>query len=101
MWRKLRIAILLLALAIAAYGNWYDRLSTTDWDETLWIGIFPINADGTPLTYSLDKLPYIEVSAGVGNILKIFRVELIRRLTYLDHPVVSEYGVRARFKIDF
>ena len=47
MWRKLRIAILLLALAIAAYGNWYDRLSTTDWDETLWIGVFPINADGS------------------------------------------------------
>jgi hypothetical protein len=47
MWRKLRIAILLLALAIAAYGNWYDRLSTTDWDETLWIGVFPINADDT------------------------------------------------------
>jgi hypothetical protein len=46
MWRKLRIAILLLALAIAAYGNWYDRFSTTDWDETLWIGVFPINADG-------------------------------------------------------
>ncbi|MEO8064657.1 MAG: hypothetical protein ABI821_18120 [Pseudomonadota bacterium] len=46
MWRKLRIAILLLVLAIAAYGNWYDRLSTTDWDETLWIGVFPINADG-------------------------------------------------------
>src|SRR3982751_1883147 len=46
MWRKLRIAILLLTLVIAAYGNWYDRLSTTDWDETLWIGVFPINADG-------------------------------------------------------
>jgi len=47
MWRKLRIAILLLVLAIVAYGNFYDRLSTTDWDETLWIGVFPINADGT------------------------------------------------------
>jgi hypothetical protein len=44
-WRKLRIAILLLILAIAVYSNWYDRLSTTDWDETLWIGVFPVNAD--------------------------------------------------------
>jgi hypothetical protein len=48
MWRKLRIAILMLILAIVAYGNWYDRLSTTDWDETLWIGVFPIDADRTP-----------------------------------------------------
>jgi hypothetical protein len=62
---------------------------------------FPVNPDGTPLTYSLDKRPYIEVSAGISNILKIFRVEVIKRLTYLDHPVVSEYGIRARFKLDF
>lgn len=47
MWRQLRIAILLLILAIAAYSNWYDRLSTTDWDETLYIGLFPINAEGS------------------------------------------------------
>jgi hypothetical protein len=49
MWRKLRIAILLLVLAIVVYGNLYDRLSTTAWDETLWIGVFPINADGTEI----------------------------------------------------
>lgn len=49
MWRTLRIGILLLFLAIAAYWNLHDRLSTTDWDETLWIGVFPINAeDGGP-----------------------------------------------------
>ena len=44
MWRNLRIAILLLFLGIAAYWNVHDRLSTTDWDETLWIGVFPIDA---------------------------------------------------------
>ena len=43
MWRKLRIAILLLFLGVAAYSNWYDRLSTTDWDETLYVGVFPID----------------------------------------------------------
>jgi hypothetical protein len=45
-WRKLRIGILLFFLAVAAYSTLHDRLSTTDWDETLWIGVFPINADG-------------------------------------------------------
>jgi hypothetical protein len=50
MWRNVRIAILLLVLAIAAYSNWYDRLSTTDWDETLWIGVFPINAEGSEVS---------------------------------------------------
>jgi hypothetical protein len=50
MWRNVRIAILLLILGIAAYSNWYDRLRTTDWDETLWIGVFPINAAGDATT---------------------------------------------------
>jgi hypothetical protein len=42
-WRKVRIAILLLILGVAAYSNWYDRLSTTDWDETLHVGVFPVD----------------------------------------------------------
>jgi hypothetical protein len=46
MWRTLRIATLLLILAIVAWSNFYDRYSTTDWDETLRVGVFPINAEG-------------------------------------------------------
>src|SRR5690349_7923504 len=45
-WRNVRIAILLLILAVAAWSTLYDRLSTTDWDETLTIGIFPIDESG-------------------------------------------------------
>jgi hypothetical protein len=41
-WRQIRIALLLLILAVAAWSNFYDRLSTTDWDETLAVGIFPV-----------------------------------------------------------
>jgi len=48
-WRKLRIAILLLILGVAAWSNWYDRLSTTDWDETLYVGVFPIDEAQNPV----------------------------------------------------
>jgi hypothetical protein len=41
-WRNVRILFLLFILAVAAWSNWYDRLSTTDWDETLLVGVFPI-----------------------------------------------------------
>jgi hypothetical protein len=41
-WRQIRIFVLLVILAAAAWSNFYDRLSTTDWDETLTVGIFPI-----------------------------------------------------------
>lgn len=62
---------------------------------------FPVNADGTALTYSLNNTPYIEGSVGVGNIFKIFRVDLVRRFTWLDNPTISKYGLRMRFRLDF
>ncbi|MCW8897339.1 MAG: DUF5686 and carboxypeptidase regulatory-like domain-containing protein [Flavobacteriales bacterium] len=69
---------------------------------------FPTNADGTPTTFAFNEaIPYIEVSAGVSNIFKIFRVDLLQRITYLDHPNVSTLfgvkglGIRAKGKIDF
>jgi hypothetical protein len=49
-WRNIRIGILLLILAVVAWNNWYDRLSTTDWDETLTVGIFPIDETDDPAT---------------------------------------------------
>lgn len=61
----------------------------------------PVQADGTPITYSIGDRPYIEGSVGIGNILKFFRVDLIRRFTYLEHPNTVKYGVRVRVKFDF
>jgi hypothetical protein len=46
MWRTIRVGFLLFVLAIVAWSTWYDRLSTTDWDEPLLIGVFPINPEG-------------------------------------------------------
>jgi hypothetical protein len=43
----------------------------------------------------------MEASIGIGNILKFFRVDFVKRLSYLDNPQVSEYGIRGRFKMDF
>lgn len=62
---------------------------------------FPATNEGIPITYSLDKMPYIEGSVAIANIFKFFRIDLIKRFTYLDHPGISELGVRARFKFDF
>jgi hypothetical protein len=62
---------------------------------------FPMDENGNAATYTLNQKPYMEMSVGVSNIFKLFRIDLVRRLTYLDHPNVSEYGIRARFKFDF
>lgn len=62
---------------------------------------FPVGEDGIRSTYTLEKQPYIEGSVGLANIFKLFRVDLVRRFTYLDHPEVAEWGIRTRVKFDF
>jgi hypothetical protein len=48
MWRNIRISILLLVLAGVALNAWLDRRATQSWEQPLWVGIFPLNGDGTP-----------------------------------------------------
>ena len=62
---------------------------------------FPTNENAAPITYTLAKSPYIEGSIGLSNIFKILRIDLVKRFNYLDHPEVSEWGIRTRFKLDF
>lgn len=69
MWRRIRIAILLLVLFVVAAGTWSDRQRTTDWDETLWVGVFPVNADGRPATGAYIAALEREQFAGIEEFL--------------------------------
>jgi len=63
---------------------------------------FPVDPHtGLPTTYTLNGKPYIEVSAGIGNIFKLIRVDYVRRLSYLDHPGIDKWGILTRVKFDF
>ncbi|HCN83493.1 MAG TPA: hypothetical protein DIT07_07690, partial [Sphingobacteriaceae bacterium] len=62
---------------------------------------FATDINGQPLTYSLNHTPYIEGNIGVGNILKIFRVDFVKRFNYLDHPGISKEGFRLGMQFDF
>jgi hypothetical protein len=46
-WRNIRILFLLLVLGAVALQQWLDRVHTQSWQETLWVGIYPLNADGS------------------------------------------------------
>ncbi len=56
---------------------------------------------GLPTTFAFDKVPYIEASLGIANIFKLVRIDVVRRLTYLDHPNISTWGIRTRIRADF
>ena len=63
---------------------------------------FPIDENTKqPLTYTLEKKPYIEASVGVANIFKVVRIDYVRRLNYLDHPNVTKWGIRTRVKLEY
>jgi len=62
---------------------------------------FPSGIEDATSTYPLSDTPYVEVSAGVGNIFRILRVDFVKRLTYLDHPYTSGLGIRLSMKLDF
>jgi hypothetical protein len=94
MWRKLRIATLLFILAVAVYSNWYDRLSTTDWDETLWIGVFPVNADdsdaGSRYIAALSAQDLADVEDFINREARRYGVRMGRPVRVELYPEVSE-----------
>jgi len=61
---------------------------------------FPVDNNNMPLTWAMEKKPYIEAGIGLSNILRVFRVDLIKRFTYLDHPGISGFGFRVQFRLD-
>ncbi|MBK9177247.1 MAG: carboxypeptidase-like regulatory domain-containing protein [Flavobacteriales bacterium] len=51
--------------------------------------------------YGLYNGPFMEVSAGLENIFKILRADIIWRLRYNDHPGTSPFALRAKIVINF
>jgi len=49
-WRILRVTLLLLVLVGVASTAWLDRVTTRDWKEPLWVGIYPVSADDDAVT---------------------------------------------------
>ena len=45
LWKTARICLLLLVLFIVGMNTFMTGRWTTDWDEPLWVGIYPINGD--------------------------------------------------------
>ena len=50
MFRAIRISVLLLILFFVAVSNWLTQSRSTDWNNSLWVKIYPINGDGSELS---------------------------------------------------
>jgi len=47
MFKAIRISILLFILFMVSVGTWLSKARSTDWNNSLWVKIYPINGDGS------------------------------------------------------
>lgn len=47
MFKTVRIALLLFVLFFVAVSTWLTQVRSTDWQDSLWVRLYPINADGS------------------------------------------------------
>lgn len=51
--------------------------------------------------HALDHGAFMEVTAGIENIFKIFRIDGVWRLTYLDHPKALPFSIKGSLQFTF
>ncbi|HXB11520.1 MAG TPA: DUF5686 family protein, partial [Bacteroidia bacterium] len=66
-----------------------------------------INAQNTqslilpPNLFSLNHGPYSEADVGIENIFKVLRIDAVWRLSYLNNPNVTRFGILGTLQIIF
>ncbi len=87
MWKGIRITILLIVLVIVAGRTWLERVETQGWKSPLWVGIYPLNADGSPAAQSYISGLSPEDFAGIET---FFAREAHRFGVRVDEPIHIE-----------
>lgn len=93
-FRHVRIGLLLLVLVVVALTTWQTRARTTDWDDTLWVAVYPIDADGRPQTaaylQSLQEPDFQPIAEFLADEAHRFGVTLERPFHFVLAPPVAE-----------
>jgi hypothetical protein len=89
MFKAIRVTILLFILIIVAGTTWLSQARSTDWNNSLWVKIYPINGDGSDAAgnyiRSLDLAQFAGIEAFVAREIKRYGHSLAR-------PVRIELG---------
>lgn len=87
MFRLLRIILLLAVLLFVSLGAWLTGARSTDWDDTLWVRLYPINADGSEQSARYIAALSVEEFAGIE---RFFARETAKHGVRLEAPVRVE-----------
>lgn len=90
MFKKIRIALLLFVLVLVAAGSWLQHRRLTDWDEPLWIVVYPIAGDQTETTRThierLDNASFAAIETFMLGQAKDYRKHLSRAVKVIVGP---------------
>ena len=104
MFKAFRITILLLILAFVGTSTWLTQARSTDWNNSLWVKIYPINADGSEESASyiasLDVADFAGVEAFIAReverygrtLARPLRIELGREIREQPPAIEAEFG---------
>lgn len=89
MFKAIRISILLFILIFVAISSWLTQARSTDWNNSLWVKIYPINGDGSDASEQyIDRLR-VEDFAGIEEFVD---TEVSRYGKNLPQPLRIELG---------
>jgi hypothetical protein len=89
MFKVIRISLLLMILFFVAVSTWLTQARSTDWNNSLWVKIYPINADGS--TASSDYIASL-TAENFGGIETFLSRETERFGRTILRPVRLELG---------
>jgi hypothetical protein len=89
MFKAIRIGILLFILFFVALSTWLSQSRSTDWNNSLWVKIYPINADGSEASENYIRSLKIENFADIESFVT---TEIARYGKTIDRPLRVELG---------
>jgi hypothetical protein len=92
-FKTVRIALLLFILFFVAVSTWLTQARSTDWNNSLWVKLYPINADGSA---TADKFIASLEAEDFESIEEFIAREVTRYGRSLTRPVRIELGEPVR-----
>lgn len=93
MFKAIRITVLLLILFFVAVSTWLTQARSTDWNNSLWVKVYPINGDGSEET---GKYIATLTADNFSSIESFVAREITRYGHALKRPVRMELGTEVR-----
>jgi len=93
-FKTVRVTILFLILCFVGLNTWLTRLRSTDWNDSLWVVIYPVNGDDSRVTQTyIDKLSradFESVETFLSAEAKRYNIRVTKPVTVRVAPQIAE-----------